>query len=233
MQRHNTLTALATLSLIAAAGCAPVDGDDTASTSTQPIVATCTETVTSDGRDPRNAAGQIRYCWPTEAKCFCDTDNDCYALEGYTACTPRTSATVTTTTSRTDSGVRDTGVRDTGVRDSGVTDAGTADTGVTPTPTPTPTPDAGTATSTTTPSSGLRAFPGAEGFGANATGGRGGRVIYVTNLNASGPGSFQDAVQQTGPRYVLFKVSGVINGDVQMNVGDLTIAGQTSPGGIT
>ncbi|MBK6534233.1 MAG: hypothetical protein IPF99_33095 [Deltaproteobacteria bacterium] len=55
----------------------------------------------------------------------------------------------------------------------------------------------------------------------------------MTNLNASGPGSFQDAVSQTGPRYILFKVSGVINGDVQMNVGDLTIAGQTSPGGIT
>ena len=227
MQRHTTLTALAALSLVAAAGCAPVDGDDTASSSTQQIVATCPEMVTSDGRDPRNAAGQIRYCWPTEAKCFCDTDNDCYALEGYTACTPRTSATATTTTttttttSRTDSGVRDSGPADAGVRDSGVA------------PTPTPTPDAGTTTSTTPPSSGLRAFPGAEGFGASATGGRGGRVIYVTNLNASGPGSFQDAVQQSGPRYVLFKVSGVINSDVQMNVGDLTIAGQTSPGGIT
>ncbi|MBP6829620.1 MAG: hypothetical protein KA978_02495, partial [Deltaproteobacteria bacterium] len=86
---------------------------------------------------------------------------------------------------------------------------------------------------TTTGPRELRAFPGAEGFGAAARGGRGGRVIYVTNLNASGPGSFQDAVQQTGPRYVLFKVSGVVQGEVHVRSGDLTIAGQTSPGGVT
>ncbi|MDB4929516.1 MAG: putative outer rane adhesin like protein [Myxococcaceae bacterium] len=79
----------------------------------------------------------------------------------------------------------------------------------------------------------LRAFPGAEGFGAAATGGRGGRVIYVTNLNAAGPGSLLDAVQQTGPRYVLFKVSGVIQGEIHVRAGNLTIAGQTSPGGVT
>lgn len=76
------------------------------------------------------------------------------------------------------------------------------------------------------------AFPGAEGFGAAATGGRGGRVIYVTNLNASGPGSLQWALDQEGPRYILFKVSGVINSDVQLTRGNVTIAGQTSPGGI-
>ena len=79
----------------------------------------------------------------------------------------------------------------------------------------------------------LRAFPGAEGFGASATGGRGGRVIFVTNLNASGPGSLLDAVQQTGPRYVLFKVSGVVQGEIHVRAGDLTIAGQTAPGGVT
>jgi hypothetical protein len=86
---------------------------------------------------------------------------------------------------------------------------------------------------TTTGPRELRAFPGAEGFGAAATGGRGGRVIYVTNLNASGPGSLLDAVQQTGRRYVLFKVSGVIQGEIHVRAGDLTIAGQTSPGGVT
>ena len=86
---------------------------------------------------------------------------------------------------------------------------------------------------TTTGPRELRAFPGAEGFGASATGGRGGRVIYVTNLNPSGPGSLLDAVQQTGRRYVLFKVSGVIQGEIHVRAGDLTIAGQTSPGGVT
>lgn len=83
-----------------------------------------------------------------------------------------------------------------------------------------------------TPLSFPRAFPGAEGFGAEATGGRGGRVIYVTNLNARGPGSLQEALEAEGPRYVLFKVSGLINASVQVKHGDLTIAGHTSPGGI-
>jgi hypothetical protein len=80
----------------------------------------------------------------------------------------------------------------------------------------------------------LLAFPGAEGFGAKATGGRGGAVIKVTNLNASGPGSLQAAVSRAGPRIVVFDVSGVINGDILIPHGDLTIAGQTAPGaGIT
>src|SRR3990172_5920517 len=77
----------------------------------------------------------------------------------------------------------------------------------------------------------LPAFPGAEGFGAFATGGRGGAVLYVTNLNTSGPGSFQWALDQTGPRYILFKVSGLIDDSVQLTRSDVTIAGQTSPGG--
>lgn len=76
------------------------------------------------------------------------------------------------------------------------------------------------------------AFPGAEGFGVTATGGRGGQVIYVTNLNASGPGSFQAALETPGKRYILFKVSGVIPALAHLRYGECTIAGQTSPGGI-
>ena len=87
-----------------------------------------------------------------------------------------------------------------------------------------PTPD---------PSAPLAAFPGAEGFGAYATGGRDGSVIYVTNLNAAGPGSLQWAIDQPGARYILFKVSGLIDTQIHLTNGDVTIAGQTSPGGIT
>ncbi len=79
------------------------------------------------------------------------------------------------------------------------------------------------------------AFPGAEGFGAHASGGRGGRVIRVTNLHASGPGSLDAALKADGPRIVVFTVSGVIDaGLLEIPHGDLTIAGQTAPGaGIT
>jgi len=78
-----------------------------------------------------------------------------------------------------------------------------------------------------------QAFPGAAGFGAQATGGRGGRVITVTNLNANGPGSLQAALDQEGPRTVVFAVSGLIDAPIHLTRGDVTIAGHTSPGGIT
>ena len=80
----------------------------------------------------------------------------------------------------------------------------------------------------------LPAFPGAEGYGAKTIGGRGGEVIKVTNLNDAGPGSFREAVTTEGPRIVVFEVSGIINLDSEINIYEpfLTIAGQTSPGGI-
>jgi len=80
----------------------------------------------------------------------------------------------------------------------------------------------------------VRAFPGAEGWGAACVGGRGGRVIRVTNLNGAGPGSLAEACAAAGPRIVVFDVSGVIRGDVRITQPHITIAGQTAPGaGIT
>ncbi|KAL4908606.1 hypothetical protein BDW74DRAFT_188522 [Aspergillus multicolor] len=80
----------------------------------------------------------------------------------------------------------------------------------------------------------LLAFPGAEGFGANAVGGRGGDVYVVTNLEDSGEGSLRDAVSETD-RIVVFAVGGVINIEDRIVVSKrVTILGQTAPGdGIT
>jgi pectate lyase len=76
------------------------------------------------------------------------------------------------------------------------------------------------------------AFPGAAGFGATTPGGRGGRIIEVTNLNDSGSGSFRAACEASGARIVIFRTGGTIRISQNIKIRNpfITIAGQTAPG---
>lgn len=82
------------------------------------------------------------------------------------------------------------------------------------------------------PQAKIPAFPGAWGGGMYAFGGRGGRVIVVTNLNDRGPGSFRAACEAAGPRIVVFNVAGVIRltDRIRVRAPYITIAGNTAPG---
>ncbi len=82
---------------------------------------------------------------------------------------------------------------------------------------------------------GFPAFPGAEGPGRFATGGRGGKVLFVTTTNPDGQGSLKAALESSGSRVVIFRTGGLIDwtsvgGKVALKDGDITIAGQTAPG---
>jgi pectate lyase len=78
----------------------------------------------------------------------------------------------------------------------------------------------------------LPAFPGAQGYGSTTSGGRGGRVIEVTNLNDEGPGSFREACAASGARIIVFRTGGTIRAlsDIEVRNPYVTIAGQTAPG---
>ena len=82
------------------------------------------------------------------------------------------------------------------------------------------------------PQAKIPSFPGAEGGGMYSFGGRGGKVITVTNLNDSGPGSFREACETGGARIIVFNVSGVIRikTPIYVRAPYVTIAGQTAPG---
>lgn len=90
----------------------------------------------------------------------------------------------------------------------------------------------GSGTTSTIPSgTKLAAFPGAQGFGTQTPAGRGGKIIEVTNLNDSGAGSLRAALSASGPRIVVFNVSGTISlkGMITISNPNVSIYGQTAP----
>ena len=123
---------------------------------------------------------------------------------------------------------------DSGWKESGSTGAVTPTIGgVTPTTTAsTPIPTTSIIVPTQQPGM-LLAFPGAEGYGAETVGGRGGRVIEVTTLSDSGAGSLRACVESSGPRICIFRIGGTIELMTRLDVINpyLTIAGQVAPGG--
>lgn len=82
------------------------------------------------------------------------------------------------------------------------------------------------------PQARIPSFPGAEGGGMYSFGGRGGKVITVTNLNDRGPGSFREACETGGARIIVFNVAGIIRleSPIIVRAPYVTIAGQTAPG---
>ncbi|MEZ4656463.1 MAG: hypothetical protein R2911_02720 [Caldilineaceae bacterium] len=77
------------------------------------------------------------------------------------------------------------------------------------------------------------AFPGAEGYGAHAIGGRGGKIIEVTTLADSGPGSLRAAIEAAGQRIIVFRIAVTIELSTPLVIENpyITIAGQSAPGG--
>lgn len=82
------------------------------------------------------------------------------------------------------------------------------------------------------PQAKIPAFPGASGGGMFSFGGRGGRVLIVKNLNDDGPGSFREACETAGPRFILFNVAGIIalKDRIRIRAPYVTIVGNTAPG---
>jgi pectate lyase len=78
----------------------------------------------------------------------------------------------------------------------------------------------------------IPAFPGAEGYGASTPGGRGGKILFVDNLNDSGPGSLREAIDASGPRIILFRTGGLLSLQSHLLIRNpfVTIAGQSAPG---